>query len=414
MSKQFRNLRILLLTTDIGLGGAERVWNQHSIALSSFFHVEQAVFEFTPNPGYRSNLALHNLVICPIILRLGSFPRFIQRVIALHCLVKSRKIDLVISHLEGANLVNVVSFSRAKKILVLHGSAKGDLNHRRLYKFLRLHLLMPFVYRSGDAVVGVSTGTAAEIKHYAGIDSVYSIPNFFDVGTIEEKAKLSIPECFTAIYQDRPVLITSGRLSKQKNQAFLFLILEELKLRNRDVSLVIMGDGEMRKDLIDLAARSQLSTYSSFGEPEKQIDQEYDVYFVGYQDNPFAWLAKSTLFLFPSLWEGHPLALCEALICKIPVISSDCPNGPREMLAPHEPFDPIHNPVSTAVYSSNGVLMPMSFNTSTAMIWADVIEHLIAMPHKYKRLANSGYKYAQTLSPEVILPQWLDLICKTI
>jgi len=411
MTNQVRNLRILLLTTDIGLGGAERVWNDHSVAFSRHYHVEQAVFELNKTKaGYRSHLALHELTISSFVHRLGSFARFIQRVISLHRLVKSRQYDLVISHLEGANLVNVLSCTRAKKILVLHGSAQGDLNHRKLYKFLRLYFLMPFVYQRGDAVVGVSRGTANEIKRYAGLNRVHVIPNFFDANAIEEKAKLPLPESYSHIFGDRPVLITSGRLAKQKNQSFLFMILQELKARKRDVCLVIMGDGEMRRDLLSLADQYQFSTYSCFGNAGQSIQSGLDVYFVGYQDNPFAWLAKSDLFLFPSLWEGHPLALCEALICQIPIISSDCPNGPHEILAP---LDTMTKPSPTPFYASNGVLMPMTFDASSAFIWANVVDHLLGHKNVCHQMRENGRSYVKSLSTEVILPRWLSLIAKT-
>lgn len=408
MPKKSENLKILLLTTDIGLGGAERVWNEHSVAFSKYFHVEQAVFELNNSkPGYRSHLLLHDLTIHPQIFRLGSLARFIQRAVALYLLVRRRKFDIVISHLEGANLVNVVSCSPAKKILVLHGSAQGDLNHKKLYKFLRLHFLMPFIYRQGDAVVGVSQGTADEIRRYSRISLVHTIPNFFDSSLIQEQATSLIPDYFASIFNGRPILIASGRLAKQKNHSFLLKTLQVLKSRNRDVCLVIMGDGDLRDSLIELAEHLQLKVFSFSRHSHMIIDDESDVYFVGYQHNPFAWLSKSNLFLFPSLWEGHPLALCEALICKIPVVSADCPNGPREILSPHE--HGVH-PISSPYYASNGVLMPLKFDDAASNMWANVIENLISDPHVCNQFAESGFLYTLSLSAEHILPRWLDLI----
>lgn len=412
MSNPYRRLRILLLTTDVGLGGAERVWNEHSIALSKYFHVEQAVFELNKaKAGYRSDLLLHDLTINPLICRLGSLARLIQRIIALYLLVKRRKFDIVISHLEGANLVNVVSCSPAKKILVLHGSAQEDLNHKKFYRFIRLRFLMPFIYQKGDAVVGVSRGTAREIKRYSGIEKVYAIPNFFDTETIELKSKLPIPDRYSNIFNGRKILITSGRLAKQKNQSFLFLILQELKACKLDFCLVILGDGEMLSDLVNLAKYCDLVTYSFFGDSSHQVPANSDVYFVGYQDNPFSWLAASDIFLFPSLWEGHPLALCEALLCNIPVISTDCPNGPREIIAP---YFTVKGSTLVPIYASNGILMPISFDKKSAIAWADAIEFLIENTTKRNAMMNSGYLFARGLTSEAILPQWLDLIAKTM
>ena len=58
------------------------------------------------------------------------------------------------------------------------------------------------------------------------------------------------------------------------------------------------------------------------------------ILFSGRQRNPYNYLKNSNCYVFPSLFEGFPNALVEAMICGLPVISSDCKSGPKEILSP--------------------------------------------------------------------------------
>ena len=64
----------------------------------------------------------------------------------------------------------------------------------------------------------------------------------------------------------------------------------------------------------------------------KELELEPYVSFPGFVKNPYAFMSKASLFVLSSLWEGLPTVLIEALSCGIPVISTDCPSGPREIL----------------------------------------------------------------------------------
>ena len=132
-----------------------------------------------------------------------------------------------------------------------------------------------------------------------------------------------------------------GRLTKQKGQCHLIKAFKKVKETIKDMKLIILGRGELEDYLKQLV---------------EELNLEKDVYFLGFQKNPFKFISKSKIYLFPSLYEGFPNALVEAMACEIPVISSDCRSGPREILAPETNID-----VETKIieYAKYGILIPV-------------------------------------------------------
>ena len=81
--------------------------------------------------------------------------------------------------------------------------------------------------------------------------------------------------------------------------------------------MVILGEGELLDNLKELTVHLQIAE---------------DVYFPGFVDNPYVWMKNSKLFVLSSAYEGLPNALIQAMACGTPVISTDCPTGPEEIL----------------------------------------------------------------------------------
>lgn len=115
---------------------------------------------------------------------------------------------------------------------------------------------------------------------------------------------------------DLPVLISVGRLTRQKNYPLLLRAFSEVR-RQRHARLVVLGEGEERSSLERQARRLKINE---------------DVDFVGFVDNPYAYMSKASLFVLASDWEGLQNVIVEALAVGCPVVSTDCPSGPREIL----------------------------------------------------------------------------------
>jgi glycosyltransferase involved in cell wall biosynthesis len=113
-----------------------------------------------------------------------------------------------------------------------------------------------------------------------------------------------------------PVILGVGRLTRQKDFFTLVRAFAEVRRRRR-ARLVILGEGEDRPALEGLVA---------------ELGLHDDVSLPGFRDNAPAYMARSALFVLSSAWEGLPTVLIEALAVGTPVVSTDCPSGPREIL----------------------------------------------------------------------------------
>jgi glycosyltransferase involved in cell wall biosynthesis len=113
-----------------------------------------------------------------------------------------------------------------------------------------------------------------------------------------------------------PVLVAVGRLQMQKDYPTLIRAFAQVS-RSRSVRLVILGEGRERSRLEALVQKLHL---------------EQDVSLPGFVKNPYAYMARASLFVLSSRWEGLPTVLVEALCCGTPVVSTDCPSGPKEIL----------------------------------------------------------------------------------
>jgi glycosyltransferase involved in cell wall biosynthesis len=238
-------------------------------------------------------------------------------------------------------------------------------------------------------------------------EKVRTIHNFFDHSLILDKATEPIAEDWVPLFEGGSVLITSGRLASQKNHAQLLEVMAAL-VKIWPCKLVIIGDGELREELVAQANRLALKTFSVWA--EQPITTDFEVYFLGYQANPFKYLKRSSIFVLPSAWEGFPMALGEAMICGLPVVAADCPTGPREMLAPNTSSSP---PIVEAESAAYGILMPMlnqSASNNAVSKWAKVLAALLDQPVTQESYGRKAAERMRHFSKENAMGQWEQVI----
>lgn len=206
--------------------------------------------------------------------------------------------------------------------------------HSPVVSWLR-RLPMRRLYAWVDWVVAVSNGVAEDTCRVTGLPAsrVAVIRN--PVITAELPARAVEPVAHPWLRsQHVPLLLGAGRLTRQKDFPTLIRAFARLR-RARPARLVILGEGRERRALAALAI-------------ELGVAEDFEL--VGQVANPYAWMAKASLFVLSSAWEGSPNALTEAMACGTPVVATDCPSGPRELLAGgrYGPLVPVGDTVAMA------------------------------------------------------------------
>jgi len=177
---------------------------------------------------------------------------------------------------------------------------------------------MRWIYPAVDKVVCVSDGVLEDTARLAGLTAgqLTVIRNPVVSSRLGELAGEAVDHPW-AHDDSVPLILAAGRLTEQKDFDTLVRAFAIVR-RARPARLVILGDGRLRGKL---EARI------------KELGLTDDVALPGFTPNPYAWMARADLFVLSSAWEGSPNVLTEALALGTPSVSTDCPSGPREVLA---------------------------------------------------------------------------------
>lgn len=335
---QKKNIAIMI--PKLNGGGAERVAANLSTYLSNEKYRKKVITFDSSNAGYDfegeiidlNTKVKHNLF--------GKMFNIIKRIYLTRKLKKKKDIDVTISLLEGPNLINLLSRKNDRIVIsVRHFPSIGSEGfHWIIHKFL-----IKTLYNRADDIVVVSKAIKRDLIDNFGIkeNKITVIYNFYDIGKIQTLANEPISSTEKRLFT-YPTIITAGRLSEQKGHWHLIRAFKHIKQSIPKAKLIILGEGYLENYLKKLS---------------KDLKLENDIFFLGFKNNPFKYFAEADIYAFPSLSEGFPNALCEAMLCGLPVISSDCESGPREILSSSLPVEePV---IQETFYTDYGVLLPV-------------------------------------------------------
>lgn len=305
--------RITLFLPDLRPGGAERVMLQlaggfvdagHEVDLV-VVHVIGALVNEIP-PGVRLvNLNARNEYTClPSLLRYlrQNDPRAL-----LSTMILANWVVLLAVRLAGCQTRVVL-----RAATTLSRQWRSSVFKKRLEQVL-VHLLYPH----SDGIVAVSQGVAQDLASYAGVPSshIRVIPNPLISEALIQRSFQPLPPG-VELSASSPLILSAGRLEPEKDFPTLLRAFAALR-RQRPARLIILGEGKERQTLETLIESLGISG---------------EVQLPGYVPNPLAYMRKARAFVLSSTWEGLPNVLIEAMACGCPVISTDCPSGPSEIL----------------------------------------------------------------------------------
>ncbi|MDP2944062.1 MAG: glycosyltransferase, partial [bacterium] len=257
-------------------------------------------------------------------------------------------------------------------------------------------------YPRADAVVAVSQGINDNFKKivkFKGYNPV--IYNPLDLKSINNLKNEALG--FSEELLGNSV-VTVGRLFYQKAQWVLLKVFSDVLRLNPGVKLFIIGDGNLREKLLDYAAGLGLKVFSIFSRPLEEINASYDVYFLGFQKNPYKFMARATIFALSSVSEGMPMVVLEAMACGLPVVSSDCDYGPREILASGDKKFGLLVPVLNYKITDNIDTADKGYEK-----WLDAFASLLNDGTKRREYQELSLARAEDFSVEKIKPVWQEL-----
>jgi glycosyltransferase involved in cell wall biosynthesis len=177
--------------------------------------------------------------------------------------------------------------------------------------------LMPLLYPKADAIIAVSHGVAENLKTLAVVEPsrIHVVPNAVAVDEVTRRARE--PTFHPWLRPGGPsVVVAVGRLVRKKDYPTLLRAFARVR-RQLAARLIVLGEGPERHRLERVIAQLGIADC---------------VDLLGHVSNPFAFMAHASLLALSSRSEGMPSALIEALACGCPVVSTDCPSGPAEIL----------------------------------------------------------------------------------
>ena len=236
---------------------------------------------------------------------------FIFNFFKLRNLLNKKKPEYLIVHLMTSLPIFLSIMLKNKTNIILRISGHPKLN---IIRYLFWKLFSKKIYK-------VTCPTVATYKYLLQ-------KNIFDKNKLSvlrdpaiilnEYSKKKFDRIEQSQFYKKKFIIGIGRLTKQKNFAFLILAFEKILKKYPDYILLILGDGEQKMKLIELINRLKIQD---------------KVFLLGFQNNVYKYLFKADCFILSSLWEDPGFVLLEAGLSNTCVISSNCMNGPQEILS---------------------------------------------------------------------------------
>ncbi|MDL1959212.1 MAG: glycosyltransferase [Deltaproteobacteria bacterium] len=313
--KRSDRLKILVVIPSLVMGGAERLTVYILQRLNRYkFDLALCLFE---NKGSLLNELPHNIKIYNLEKR--NRWSFFRLIFALNKVIKNYNPDIIYTRMWYAT--SVVTASKWLYLNKIPLIANEEHNHKRdilpddPFGDLK-RLFMNFAHKKADLVIAPSKGVKGDISQSYNLNprKIKVIYNSVDLELIEKSKKMEIK--YPWFKENIPIIIAFGRLISRKG--FLDLIKAfHLVCAQLPSLLVFIGEGEQRPCLEKLT---------------EGLNLHGKVLFLGYQENPFKFITRSTIFVLSSHWEGFGNVIIEAMACGVPVIATHCPYGPDEII----------------------------------------------------------------------------------
>lgn len=365
-------MRITLVISTFGAGGAERVmalmasyWAErgHEVTLVTLARSDEDFYPLHPA------VQRVGLGVMKVSSGLGdALWNNVERLKRLRDVIRVSQPGVVISFIERTNILVLLSTIGLQVPIV--ACERIDPRHHSIgtvWSWLRWCL-----YRRAASLAVQTEGLRSWAEGFVPARSVHVIPN--PIATIPGEASTEAgtkgrTKCVSAL----------GRLVPQKGFDTLLQAFAHCTRTHEDWSLTIIGEGPERSRLEALSARLGIGDRVSM---------------IGRRSNPFPILRRTDLFVLSSRYEGFPMALVEAMACRLPVISTDCPSGPRDIIRD----------------GVDGVLVP----PDDVPALTEAMTRLMDNPEERDRLRRRAVEVVDRFGTERIMALWNEVVARVV
>lgn len=307
---------------------------------------------------------------------------FLKEIIWLFRIIKKEKPQVILSidiHLNLlSGIIKALTREDTKLIFTTHINLPAVIR-RKLFPPLRkpLELIGNYFYSRADAVVCVSEGVSGAIKKLFSLKRrIITIPYGLDSKSVITKSKEKILKDEGRVFtKDAKRIISIGRFDAQKDFVTLIRAFVHVKREIKNADLVLLGDGYQRREFEKKVKDLKIAPY---------------VHFLGWKSNVYPYIKRSDVFVLSSRYEGFGYVLIEAMFLGLPVISTDAPFGPREVLGD----------------GKYGILVPIG----NVKVLAEAIIKLLQDKKEYRRYALMSRQRIKFYTEEKMLASYKNLI----
>ena len=389
---------IMIISRALTYGGAERVAASLASYLTAYYNVDLVVidgdkqsYHTTANTIYLGQSVIHK---GKGINRILWFVNLYKKILRLR---KSKKYECVISFLTEPELMNALTSQFGKSITSIR-NVRSSVVCGRIKK-----IRDKWAFSKMDGIVSLSENAKKDLVENYDVkpDKIRVIYNICDKEYIwGEISKGIIENDISEWLGSGKVFVTTGRLSEQKAQWHMIRAFAGVAKKHPDVKLAILGKGEQEEYLSNLIG---------------ELDMAEQIRVLGFKSNPYIYLSKAYCFLFSSVFEGLGNSIVEAMACGLPIISTDCNAGPRELLSPDSSLETKIDEIELAEY---GILTPVcdgihrSGNaalTSAEEELKKAIELMVENEAIYKNYKQKSTERGEQFDIESIVNQWISV-----
>lgn len=397
--------KIIFIVSTLNAGGAQKILSNLLVNLPDRYEA-YIVLNDKENIIYPYKGKIVSLGFKPQRNKLNLFYQMkvlVKRILVLRKMKATGEYVAAVSFLDSANIANVVSGrKKCRTILSVHNNLT-ESQASWVYKYF-VNPAVRMLYGKADKVIAVSKGIAYDLIQNLKLTdkNIVTIYNGHNIDEIRQAAKQSVPDNIQEYFSRGVAIATMGRLDYQKGQWHLIRALKNVKEVFPDIQLFILGEGELHSYLERLAEECGLLQ---------------NIHFCGFSKNPFSILSKCKVFILPSMFEGFPNALIEALSCDLPCIATDFRSGAREILAPELPItEQIVHEIKAVSY---GLLLPVCDGkqysgkeplTEEELLLAKAIIKMLSsteLQEKYQKSARNALRGLDTMS---MVRKWIEVI----